>query len=181
MSLATLRTRRVLDNPGLRELRNPLSAELIELMLVLLQQGQHVVVKDPNIKLTISVDMYVEDYETFGDNETTRRQNFNSAILSQKGVNQTVMEFEVRMGGEIRVELALTGSIIDQDGNTIINGEMKLFEGASESTGDLDGVKQFSIYCPVNASTNYFVRVNNDAEGDADYATARITISNARL
>ena len=32
-----------------------------------------VVVKDPNVKLTISVDMYVEDDEIFSSNETTRR------------------------------------------------------------------------------------------------------------
>ncbi|MBX7226360.1 MAG: hypothetical protein K1X55_10040 [Chitinophagales bacterium] len=135
-----------------------------------------VVVKDPNVKLTISVDMYVEDDETFSSNETARRQKSTSAILSQRGVNQSLMEFEVRMGGEIRVELSLTGYLIDQYGNVNVDGVIKLYEGTSESTGDLDGSRTFTVFCPVGNTTGYFVRVNNDDEG-GDYSTAQISIS----
>src|SRR5688572_26086135 len=53
-------------------------------------------IKDPNRRLTASASMFVQDYETFGDNETTNRQQTNSAILSQKGIAQSVMYFEVR-------------------------------------------------------------------------------------
>jgi hypothetical protein len=130
-----------------------------------------------NRRITVSADMYVEDDETFGSNETVRRQQTNSAILSTQGIAQTVMVFEVRMGGEIRVEFTVTASLVDTAGNAIINGEVKLYEGTSESTGDLDGVREFQLYCPAGASLNHFVRVNNDDEG-GDFATININITN---
>lgn len=154
----------------------------LKALLELIRQGGFTPSKplDPTIKVVISADMYVEDYENFGSNETVRRQQTNSAILSQKGLSQSVMDFEVRMGGEIRVELNINASLVDSNGNIMVDGEIKLYEGTSDSNTDLDGVRQFQIYCPLGASTNYFVRVNNDDEGD-DYATVRLSISNTRL
>lgn len=136
-----------------------------------------IVVLNPNRRITVSADMYVEDDETFGSNETVRRQQTNAAILSAQGVAQSVMDFEVRMGGEIRVEFKVTASLVDTNGNAMIDGEVKLFEGTSESTGDLDGVRQFQLYIPAGASINHYVRVNNDDEG-GDYATIRMNITN---
>lgn len=130
-----------------------------------------------NRRITVSANMYVEDHESFGSNETVRRQQTNAAILSVQGVAQTVMAFEVRMGGEIRVEFVVAASLLDRVGNAMIDGEVKLFEGTSESTGDLDGVRQFQLYIPANASINHFVRVNNDDEG-GDFATININITN---
>ncbi len=60
----------------------------------------------------------------------------------------------------------------------MVDGEVKLYEGTSESTGDLDGVRQFQLYCPINTTLNHFVRVNNDDEG-GDYATIRLNVTNA--
>jgi hypothetical protein len=134
--------------------------------------------RNPNRRITVAADMYVEDDETFGSNETVRRQQTNAAILSSQGLTQTVMDFEVRMGGEIRVEFMVTASLIDRFGNAIIDGEVKLYEGTSESTGDLDGARQFQLYCPINSTINHFVRVNNDDEG-GDFATIRLNINNA--
>jgi hypothetical protein len=132
---------------------------------------------NPNRRIVVSADMFVEDHESFGSNETVRRQQTNAGIISTLGLAQTIMNFEVRMGGEIRVEFAVTASLMDNNGNAMIDGEIKLFEGTSESTGDLDGVRQFQLYVPAGAVVNHFVRVNNDDEGD-DYATVRLTITN---
>ncbi len=134
--------------------------------------------KNPNRRITVSADMFVQDYENFGANETTRRQMTNTAILSQGGIAQAVMNFEVRMGGEVRVEFHLRGQLLDDDGNAYIDGEAKLFEGTSESTGDLDGVRQVQLYVPAGATVNHFVRVNNEDENDDDYATIAVTITN---
>jgi hypothetical protein len=134
--------------------------------------------KNPTRRITVAADMYVEDDETFGSNETVRRQQTNAAILSAQGLTQTVMDFEVRMGGEIRVEFTVTASLVDRFGNAMIDGEVKLYEGVSESTGDLDGVRQFQLYCPINSTINHFVRVNNDDEG-GDFATIRLNLNNA--
>lgn len=133
---------------------------------------------NPTRRITVSADMYVEDDETFGSNETVRRQQTNSAILSTQGLSQSIMNFEVRMGGEIRVEFTVTAALLDVQGNAIIDGEVKLYEGTSESTGDLDGVRQFQLYCPINTTLNHFVRVNNDDEG-GDFATIRLNVTNA--
>lgn len=128
-------------------------------------------------RITVSADMYVEDDETFGSNETVRRQQTNSAILGVLGIAQSIMNFEVRMGGEIRVDFAVTAMLIDTNGNAQVDGDIKLYEGTSESTSDLDGERQFQLYCPAGAVVNHFVRVDNDDEG-GDYATVRINITN---
>jgi hypothetical protein len=134
--------------------------------------------RNSNRRITVSADMYVEDDEDFGSNETRRRQKTNSAILSAMGIAQSVMDFEVRMGGEIRVEFIVTASLFDSRGNAMINGDLKLYEGTSESTGDLDGVRQFQLYIPAGATINHFVRVNNDDEG-GDFATIALTVTNS--
>ncbi len=151
---------------------DPLIADLIRRLF-----RHRITVRTSNRRITVSADMYVEDDETFGSNETVRRQQTNSAILSTKGIAQNVMVFEVRMGGEIRVEFTVTASLIDDIGNATIDGDVKLYEGTSESTGDLDGQRQFQLYCPANATLNHFVRVNNDDEG-GDFATININITN---
>jgi hypothetical protein len=159
-----------------REFKNlKLDANFLALLLGLL--NEQITVKNQNRRITVSADMYVEDDETFGSNETVRRQKTNAAILSVQGLAQSVMDFEVRMGGEIRVEFTVTASLLDANGNAIVDGEVKLYEGTSESTGDLDGVRQFQLYIPAGATINHFVRVNNDDEG-GDYATIRLNITN---
>jgi len=150
--------------------------QTLELLLRLL--GRRITIKNPNRRITISANMYVEDDETFGSNETVRHQQTNAAILSTQGIAQTVMEFGVRMGGEIRVEFTITAALIDANGNAMIDGDVKLFEGTSESTDDLDGERQFQLYCPAGATINHFVRVDNDDEG-GDYATIRVNVTNA--
>ncbi len=135
--------------------------------------------KNISRRITLSVDMFVEDDESFASNETVREQKTNFAILSTQGIAQGIMNFEVRMGGEIRIEFTVTASLIDDHGNVVIDGSVKLFEGASESTDDLDGSRQFQLYCPAGAAINHFVRVSNDDEG-GDYATLRLALTNVR-
>jgi hypothetical protein len=150
-----------------------------ELLEMLLKNLTHkLVAVNPNRRITIQASFYVEDYETFGDNETIRRQQVNSAIISSNGLAQAIMNYELRMGGEIRVEFDVVASLYDSNGNAMLNCDLKLFEGTSESTNDLDGQRTFQLYCPAGATVNHFVRVNNDAEGDDDYATVQLTITN---
>lgn len=165
-----------LKGQSLRELKGiALDAKLLQLLQPLLKE--RITLTNSNRRITVSADMYVEDDENFGSNETVRRQKTNSAILSVQGLAQSVMDFEVRMGGEIRVEFTVTASLFDGAGNAIIDGEVKLYEGTSESTGDLDGVRQFQLYIPAGSTLNHFVRVNNDDEG-GDYATIRLNVTN---
>lgn len=136
-----------------------------------------VVVVNKNRRITVTADMFVLDDEWLGSDETVRRQKTNSAVLSNIGISQAVMDFEVRMGGEIRVEFHLTAALFDSYGNAFLDGDIKLYEGTSESTTDLDGSKAFQVYVPAGVTTNYFVRVNNDDEG-GDYVTVALTATN---
>lgn len=142
-----------------------------------LKSGRRLQVRSPLRRLNINAAMFVLDYENFGSDETWQGQQQNVAYLSAQGVPQQVFAFEVRMGGEIRVEFNITAFIWDQFGNIMANWECKLFEGTSESTGDLDGVRQGQLYCPVNAPAQHNFRIDNDDEGD-DYANISFTIAN---
>lgn len=134
-------------------------------------------VLNPNRRITVSANMYVEDDETWSSNETFYSQQTNSAILSAQGMPQTVMIFEVRMGGEIRVEFTVNANMIDNYGNVMVDAHARLYEGTSESTGDLDGQRDFVAYVPAGVIVNHFVRVNNDDEG-GDFATIQMSITN---
>lgn len=89
-----------------------------------------------------------------------------------------MVDFEIRFGGEIRVELHVLGTLIDPQGNALINCDLKLFEGESETTDDLDGEKQFGIYVPVGQTATHFVRVDNPEIDAGDYVTVSMAVSN---
>jgi hypothetical protein len=74
--------------------------------------------------------------------ELIGRRSAKSAILSALGIIQSVMDFEVRMGGAIRVEFTVTASLFACRGHAMLNGEVKLDEGTSASTADLDRESQ---------------------------------------
>lgn len=130
--------------------------------------------------VTAVISLYIEDNETFGSNETWRGTKSNSVTLSKVHLPQQFMEFVVKMGGEIRIELYLTAQIINSQGDVIVDGDFKLFEGTSEETLDLDGQRTFQVLVNSNSQSRYTSRVNNDDEG-GDFAIANITISNSQL
>ena len=86
-----------------------------------------------------------------------------------------------KMGGEVRAELTmnLDWQMIDSSVNVFCT--LKLFEGASEDSGDLDGEHSelFNIKKDViDQPCKMFVR--NDDEDDDDHVEVILTISNRR-
>ncbi len=129
-------------------------------------------------RLVITMNMHGVDHETFGSNEETRRTEVRETILSNPNQAMNVLEFIHGWGGECRLELRLTGTLLSN--NTIrVEGKALLFEGTSEGTRDLDGQRDISFVVPkggVVALHNF--RVNNDDEGD-DFADVQLACTNS--
>ncbi len=89
------------------------------------------------------------------------------------------MFMECRWGGECRVELELTGQQLNDQG-VRVNGLAKLFEGTSDTTGDLDGQTPFAFVVPKGRTVSSTQRVINQDEG-GDFADISMTVSNALL
>ena len=127
-------------------------------------------------RLTASGYISGVDDETFGSNEYGNASLTRETILSNSQP-QNVLDMECRWGGECRVELTLVGQVLDK-GDVRVNGTAKLFEGTSESTGDLDGRRDFVVLVPRGKNASHSVRINNDDEG-GDYADITVTFNNS--
>lgn len=90
---------------------------------------------------------------------------------------QNVMRMQCRWGGECRVELDLTGQMLD-NGDVRIAGAALLFEGITEGTSDLDGRNDFTFLVPRGKTVSNSQRVDNTDEG-GDFATIDMTVNNA--
>ncbi|GAB3174836.1 hypothetical protein [Telluribacter humicola] len=161
-----------ISNVGALTIRRPISMSSLELVSSAETRTSQLV--------TATVTLYIEDDEAWGSNETWRGTKTNSVTLSTTHLPQQFMEFVVKMGGEIRIELYLTAQIVNPNGDVIVDGEFKMFEGTSEDNNDLDGQRTFQVLANSNSQSSYTSRVNNDDEG-GDFAIAQITISNSQL
>ena len=79
-----------------------------------------------------------------------------------------------RCGGEVRVEVKLVGTI-DNDAGWCVDGWVELYEGASESNGDLDGSTRVTGCATRGGMIEIDGRVNNTDEG-GDWVDYRIDI-----
>lgn len=127
-------------------------------------------------RLTASSKIFGVDDETFGSNEYGHAEFTRETILANSQP-QNVMHMECRWGGECRVELDLTGQVMDNK-DIRVTGVALLYEGTSENTRDLDGRTDFSLLVPRGKTTSTFQKVNNSDEG-GDYAEISITFNNA--
>jgi hypothetical protein len=132
----------------------------------------------PDRRLVITMNMHGVDHETFGSNESTRRIEVRETILSNTDQAMNVLEFFHGWGGECRLELRLTGTLLND--NTIrVQGTALLFEGTSEGSGDLDGRRDISFLVPTSGVVEqHNFRVNNDNEG-GDFVDVQLTCTNS--
>lgn len=127
-------------------------------------------------RLSTSVVIDGVDDETFGSNEYGHLEDTSEAVLSETSQPANVLSSELRFGGEVRIELDLMGQL-RTNGDVLVSGTAKLFEGTSENTNDLDGTKNFSVLVPAGKLVNTKQVVKNTDEG-GDYATIRINFAN---
>jgi hypothetical protein len=126
-------------------------------------------------KVTVAATIDALDYGIFGPNERSHAESTRETVLNSSKP-QNVMDMQLMWGGECRVEFRLTGQIQD-DSSVRCTGEALLFEGTSETTGDLDNRRDFAFIVPKGKTISNHQRVNNDDEGD-DCADIRMTVTN---
>lgn len=90
---------------------------------------------------------------------------------------QGVMQLVGKAGGEVRVELTATAAV-RPDGGVRVQVEVKLFEGTSEESTDLDGSRSTSQVVPAGQTVQIPIKINNDDEG-GDFADISLMISNS--
>jgi hypothetical protein len=129
----------------------------------------------PTRKITAGAVIRAVDDETFGNNDETTAELARTQLLSS--VNPIILlEMEVKVGGELRVELRLDASL-SANGDAIIEGDTKLFEGTSEESNDLDGEKQFTVLVPAGAAERKEFTIRNEDEG-GDFAEVKLNFTN---
>ena len=104
------------------------------------QQATVIIADDDPLtrRLIVSGSFYGEDDESFGKNEILN-SSINQLTIVPFGARETViLDKKIPWGKELRAEIYLTATIMDEEGNIEINGSVKLFEGTSENTNDLE-------------------------------------------
>jgi hypothetical protein len=124
--------------------------------------------------------MDITDSETWSDEHATRSKNFDTLWVGHPLPASTTFAWTEGMGGEVRIELTCTATALGPAGGDVqVDCVANLFEGASESSGDLDGSARGSATVPAGGSRDISIGVNNTDEG-GDWAAIRLKISNAR-
>jgi len=129
-------------------------------------------------RLTLRGTMKIEDYEDFEDNEHATRNMARNSVVGPDGTHDEIQWTE-KMGGEIRVELVLK---IDWkiDLSIDIAWHVKLFEGTSEETSDLDGERSGTFKVPKDETkTLSFAVWNSDEDDPEDRADITFELTNA--
>lgn len=119
--------------------------------------------------------MDITDDETFGSNEHNHVERRDERWLDSYDP-QGVMTMIGKAGGEVRVELTANAAP-RVDGSMRIFVDLKLYEGTSEESNDLDGTKTQEIIVPADQVLQIPLRINNDDEG-GDFADISLVLSN---
>jgi len=129
--------------------------------------------------ISLACNLFLFDHESWADpglNETkTVLHNATGAVSPYLPLAQ-ILNFAGTVGGEIRVEVYASAQLVG-GGSVTIAVQLKLYEGASESSSDLDGEAAFSFIIPPGARVENKYRVDNTDEG-ADYAELTIVGTN---
>ncbi|MBD2100073.1 hypothetical protein [Leptolyngbya sp. FACHB-261] len=138
-------------------------------------QNTPVTAEEVRRRVVVAAKMYLEDDETFGRNETGTFEMKADRVIGSRQP-QGVMTMIRSIGGELRVELEMT-AIALTDGQISLHGDVKLYEGTSEQTNDLDGQTSFDLFVPINDFVSHSVRVANTDEG-GDFSDITLAVSN---
>lgn len=123
----------------------------------------------------ISASMDITDDEFWADNEHAHVERRDERWVDSWDP-QSVMQLVGKAGGEVRVELAATAAM-RPDGSARVQIEVKMFEGTSEESSDLDGTRSTTVVVNADQIVQVPIRINNDDEG-GDFADISLVISN---
>lgn len=126
----------------------------------------------------ISSVIKIHDDETFGDDDFTRSTTLSPIVLGTAAGFTRQVSYNAKAGGEIRVEVLLTLTLRPSDLAVQVSYLVKLFEGTSENTNDLDGQVEGSDTVRKDRTVDIKTRVRNEDEG-GDRADLTLTVVNA--
>lgn len=121
--------------------------------------------------------MKIKDDESwpFNDEYTNRSV---TGVMMLDGTNPSREILDVgRCGGEVRIEARYTFTRA-ASGTVSVQGGLKLYEGTSTSTNDLDGQATVTGSIAANGSGTLAKRVSNTDEG-GDWADVRLSVTNS--
>lgn len=126
--------------------------------------------------VSVSGSMAITDDETFGSNEHNTVSYSNTVTVSANQASQLLIA-EGCAGDEVRVRVELTASLAPVGGAILVNGTVKLFEGTSCTTSDLDGSQTVNFTVNAGQTVTQNIHVQNDDEG-GDFVDVVLTVSN---
>jgi hypothetical protein len=121
------------------------------------------------------------DDERIGKNDeiTTDRAIDVELDLSQPTANIDIDP--VKWGGECRVEIQVKVRLLVGE-QILVEGNVKLFEGGSEDTNDLEDEQPFEFFVPKRTKnlppTEHEVKVASTGSGGGDYAEIKFLLTN---
>jgi Subtilase family/Calx-beta domain len=93
-------------------------------------------------RLIVSGSFYGVDDESNGEADVPITELINQpTVIPFSNPGTPILDRKISWGGEVRAEIYLTATILDETGTIEINGSVKLFEGNSEDTDDLEDTK----------------------------------------
>ena len=127
--------------------------------------------------MTGTIDMYVRDDESWPAQDVhcylTQYPDFTMNSASGTWTFKMIGP----CGDEVRVELDHNYTV--QNGNYYVSGQLRLYEGTSADTSDLDGVVNFHFW--VVTTAHYFVTVHNDEEGGDDLGEVEFNLKSTQV
>jgi uncharacterized Zn-binding protein involved in type VI secretion len=130
-------------------------------------------------KVIIDGDIFTVDHETFGSDETDQKHFHGEAVLNQREQPAQAFSAVHRVGGEVRVEVKGTASLLSRD-RVRLKGMAKMFEGDTVNSDDLDGTEPFNYILYPNTPHTFSITVRNEDEG-GDYADITLYARNVRV
>ena len=124
-------------------------------------------------QLKVSGRLFGLDDEYFKDEKGTKTFDFEIEV-PRGGKNSKSKFAVVKVGGELRGEADLH-LVSAPDGSTEATISMRLYEGVSENTNDLDGTGKLVFQVPPDASVTKKKKVKNQDEG-GDHIDLAVTI-----
>jgi hypothetical protein len=130
-------------------------------------------------RVVVTASFEGQDYETFGSNEYPPPFNTTRSVILTSDNPQGLLSFQIRWGGECRAEF---NTLVQRSSDNAVRiyGDLKLFEGTSENTNDLDGTTVIDFICPRSSTVPYEAFVRNTDENDDDWAKVKMTVTNFR-
>ncbi len=131
-------------------------------------------------KIVVTGNMKLSDYEVFGANERRTIPFEQEATLDDNQLQQLLEVIEA-VGGEVRGELDMDARLLG-NGDVRLKGSIRLYEGTSETSEDLDGERYFSFIVKKGMTVSFDRKVVNTDEGDPeDYVRVSMTCKNLHV